>query len=148
MEEVTHVTNIDQPLLTEHKKIDQHNSTEQSSQPLPQPELRKSKRGLIPKKQWPSDSTGGEIQIKTYHSQAMQALDLLYKEPQSYKEAIASPHAEQWRNGMDKEIASLKENNTWTLVPAPRNSAVIPCRWQYKAKRDKEGNVLFLRLAL
>ena len=145
MEEVTHVTNIDQPLLTEHKKIDQHNSTEQSFQPLPQPELRKSKRGLIPKKQWPSDSTGGEIQIKTYHSQAMEALDLLYKEPQSYKEAIASPHAEQWRNGMDKEIASLKENNTWTLVPAPRNSAVIPCRWQYKAKRDKEGNVVIFK---
>jgi hypothetical protein len=145
MEEVTHVTNIDQPLLTEHKKIDQHNNTEQSSQALPQPELRKSKRGLIPKKQWPSHSTGGEIQIKTYHSQAMQALDLLYKEPQSYKEAIASPHAEQWRNGMDKEIASLKENNNWTLVPAPRNSAVIPCRWQYKAKRDKEGNVVIFK---
>jgi hypothetical protein len=46
---------------------------------------------------------------------------------------------------MDKEIASLKENNTWTLVPAPRNSAVIPCRWQYKAKRDKEGNVVIFK---
>jgi hypothetical protein len=55
----------------------------------------------------------------------MQTLDLLYKEPISSKEAIASPHAEHWRNGMNKEIASLKENNTWTLVPAPRNSTVI-----------------------
>jgi hypothetical protein len=93
MVEVTHVTNFDQPLLTEQKKIHQHNidSTEQSSQPLPQPEIQKSKRGLVPKKQWPSDSTGGGIQIKNYHSQAMQALSILYKEPQSYKEAISSP---------------------------------------------------------
>jgi hypothetical protein len=144
MVEVAHVTNFDQPLLTEQKKIHQHNidSTEQSSQPLPQPEIQKSKRGLVPKKQWPSDSTGGGIQIKNYHSQAMQALSILYKEPQSYKEAISSPHTEQWRNGMNKEIASLKENNTWTLVPSPRNSKVIPNRWQFKAKRDKEDNVV------
>jgi hypothetical protein len=27
-------------------------------------------------------------------------------------------------------------------VPSPRNSKVIPNRWQFKAKRDKEDNVV------
>jgi hypothetical protein len=115
--------------LIEQKKIDQHNidSTEQSSQPLPQLEIPKSKRGLIPKKQWPSDSTGSGIQIKNYHSLAMQALSIFYKEPQSYKEAIASPHTEQWRNGMNKEIASLKETTPgrWCLLPTTAKSFQI-----------------------
>jgi hypothetical protein len=58
----------------------------------------------------------------------MHALDLLYEEPQSYKEAIASPHRHQWKEGMDKEIASLRENNTETLVLAPPDAKIIPSR--------------------
>jgi hypothetical protein len=46
---------------------------------------------------------------------------------------------------MDKEIASLRENNTETLVLAPPDAKIIPSRWQFKAKRHKEGNVAIFK---
>ena len=35
---------------------------------------------------------------------------------------------------MDKEISSLKKNNTWELVKRPANSRTIRCKWIYRVK--------------
>jgi histone deacetylase 1/2 len=42
---------------------------------------------------------------------------------------------------MDSEIQSLCSNKTWTLVELPSSHSAIPSRWQYKAKRNKEGKI-------
>lgn len=43
---------------------------------------------------------------------------LLYAEAtlQSYKEALESNNANDWRMAIDTEMASLMKNDTWTLV--------------------------------
>jgi len=55
--------------------------------------------------------------------QVMSSIDYCYKVhtlPQNYKEAIESPESEHWRNAMEEEMNSLKENNTFTLTPCQR----------------------------
>jgi hypothetical protein len=125
------------------------------SQPktITEPQIRKSARGMVPKKQWPvalatphlnTDGQNDQTDCskpKSNTSLMQDALNILYQEPGSYKEAMASPFADKWKEGMDSEIQSLRSNNTWTLVELPPSHSAIPSRWQYKAKRDKEGKI-------
>ena len=59
--------------------------------------------------------------------------------PNTFKEATASPHRAQWQKAMDNELASLKENNVYDLIPrsaVPAGSKVIGSRWVCKVKSD------------
>ena len=40
---------------------------------------------------------------------------------------------------MKEEIAALKRNQTWELVPKPRDLEPIACKWVYKIKRRTDG---------
>ncbi|GFZ05453.1 hypothetical protein Acr_17g0010250 [Actinidia rufa] len=74
--------------------------------------------------------TRGKVVIfkpKAYHaleisfsSQYFQALFAL-KEPRGFKSAVKHP---EWLSAMDDEIQALKKNDTWDLVPRPRNHNV------------------------
>lgn len=70
---------------------------------------------------------------------AMTASDIT--EPLTYKQALASEHADFWHQAMDDEIASLHANATWTLEAVPDGVTPIPVKWVYKVKRDAQGNV-------
>lgn len=82
----------------------------------------------------PTDTAAGSPQGAT-------ALLAAIKEPESYEEAIMSEHAEQWRQAMDDEMASLAANNTWSLGKVPTGVRPIPVKWVYKIKRDSGGNI-------
>ena len=50
------------------------------------------------------------------------------------------PAKTHWKAVSDKEVASLKKNNVYTLVPAtvvPIGHKIIGSRWVYKVKADK-----------
>lgn len=42
---------------------------------------------------------------------------------------------------MHTEIKTLQENNTWTLVPRPKEKRVLTSRWVFKIKRNKDGEI-------
>lgn len=42
---------------------------------------------------------------------------------------------------MNKEIKTLRENNTWTLVPRPEGKKILTSRWVFKIKRAQNGKV-------
>nr|KYP70473.1 Retrovirus-related Pol polyprotein from transposon TNT 1-94 [Cajanus cajan] len=42
---------------------------------------------------------------------------------------------------MVEEIKALEENNTWTLVPLPKNKRPIACKWVYKLKHKVDGTI-------
>ncbi|KAL0366969.1 UNVERIFIED_CONTAM: Retrovirus-related Pol polyprotein from transposon TNT 1-94 [Sesamum radiatum] len=59
-------------------------------------------------------------------------------EPLTYEEALGSKNSEQWKQAMNEEIESLRKNNTWVLVPKPKNASVIDCKWLFKIKQENE----------
>ena len=42
---------------------------------------------------------------------------------------------------MEKELKSLQELNTQTLVDLPKDRKVIKGRWVYKTKLNKDGSI-------
>ncbi|WIA41017.1 hypothetical protein OEZ86_004655 [Tetradesmus obliquus] len=70
-----------------------------------------------------------------------EALSAEVVEPQTYEEALNSENAEQWRQAMDEEMASLYSNNTWALEEPPPGITPIPVKWVFKVKRDAHGNI-------
>ena len=65
-------------------------------------------------------------------------VDYFYKVsgvPTSYKEAVNSDENEKWHTAMEEEMDSLRENETYDLVPRPK-TPVIGGRWVYCKKND------------
>ena len=42
---------------------------------------------------------------------------------------------------MQEEFDSIKKNKTFELVELPQDRKAINCKWVYKLKKDKEGNL-------
>ena len=42
---------------------------------------------------------------------------------------------------MDKKIATLEQNNTWSLTPLPYGKILIGCKWVYKIKYNSDGSI-------
>ena len=74
---------------------------------------------------------------------AMATAELSTEEPRSYREAMAGPQAEEWRDGCIKEIHQLHHNRTWVLVEPPPNTNIVGCKWVLKLKAMPDGSVKY-----
>ena len=63
------------------------------------------------------------------------------EEPKTYKEAISSEKAENWKMAMAEEMDSLKENQVWKLVPLPPEQKLIKSKWVFKLKTRPDGTI-------
>ena len=61
--------------------------------------------------------------------------------PKTYAEATASPHAEQWKAAMDKEINENSSRNIYTLVLTPKGTRILGGKWVYTVKPDENGKL-------
>ncbi|CAL8997356.1 unnamed protein product [Prunus brigantina] len=59
-------------------------------------------------------------------------------EPETFEEASQSS---EWVKAMGEEITALEQNQTWDLVPKPRDVKPISCKWVYKIKRRPDGAI-------
>eukprot|EP00873_Tetraselmis_striata_P027884 jgi/Tetstr1/448148/TSEL_035441.t1 len=70
------------------------------------------------------------------------------KAPRNYKEAISSNHPDDWKQSMDREIASITKMETFVLISVPElrrdNPAaiIIQMAWPFAEKHDKDGNLI------
>lgn len=62
-------------------------------------------------------------------------------EPHTYNATCRSPHVDRGKHAMDREYQSLKENNTWRLVPLPPGRKTIQNKWVYKVKHKANGRL-------
>ncbi|GAB2303795.1 hypothetical protein Dimus_038963 [Dionaea muscipula] len=60
------------------------------------------------------------------------------KEPSSYQEAS---QGKEWIKVMQEEIDALAQNQTWDLVPKPKDVQPISCKWVYKIKTHPDGSI-------
>ena len=58
------------------------------------------------------------------------------EKPANFKQAMRSKDKTRWVVVMKEEMASLKKNNTWTLVKKPVDQKLIGCKWIYKIKEE------------
>ena len=57
----------------------------------------------------------------------------------NWHQAMRSDHAPEFKLAADKEIASLRENDTWKLVRRPRNKPVVGSTWVFRTKVNPDG---------
>lgn len=61
--------------------------------------------------------------------------------PTTVKETKTSPDAKKWELAMADELSSLKRNETWTLVEAPKDRKPIRNKWIFRLKIKPDGSV-------
>jgi hypothetical protein len=59
-------------------------------------------------------------------------------EPNSFEEARKD---EFWNEAMDEELDQIEKNETWDLVPRPKNKNVIGTKWVFKNQLNEDGRV-------
>ncbi|CAI7741386.1 unnamed protein product [Closterium sp. NIES-54] len=62
-------------------------------------------------------------------------------EPATFKEALESSDAEEWKKAMESELKSIEENGTWELVELPEGCKAITSKWLFKIKSDADGKI-------
>ena len=60
-------------------------------------------------------------------------------EPNSIKEACKD---ESWVKVMNEELDQIEKNQTWDLVPRPKDKNVIWTKWVFKNKMNEDGQVV------
>lgn len=58
--------------------------------------------------------------------------------PKGFKSAAKNP---QWLMAMEEEMAALRSNNIWDLVPRPSNSNVVGSKWIFRTKFRSDGSI-------
>ena len=61
------------------------------------------------------------------------------QEPNTFEEAITSPHKDKWITAMQDEMHSLSENEVWDLVEPPNDKHIVGSKWVYKKKIGENG---------
>lgn len=59
-------------------------------------------------------------------------------EPSSFEEAGENLH---WVAAMNEELDQIEKNNTWELVPQPKDKNVIGTKWVFRKKLNEDGHV-------
>ena len=60
-------------------------------------------------------------------------------EPNSIDEALKSKEKDEWKEAIQSEFDSLKENDTWSIAELPSGKKTIKTRWIFKVKRNAQN---------
>ena len=58
--------------------------------------------------------------------------------PRNIHEALES---NEWKKVVQEEMAALTKNNTWKLVPRPKDKRTVGCKWVFTVKYKVDGSV-------
>ncbi|KAL0392770.1 UNVERIFIED_CONTAM: Retrovirus-related Pol polyprotein from transposon TNT 1-94 [Sesamum radiatum] len=62
-------------------------------------------------------------------------------DPVTFKDAMASSEAKQWKEAVKSEMDCRVFNGTWELVDLPSGCTTIRCKWIFKKKLKPDGSV-------
>jgi hypothetical protein len=57
-------------------------------------------------------------------------------EPHNFKESNTDEH---WVKAMEEELDQIEKNETWELVPRPKDKNVIGTKWVFRNKLNEDG---------
>lgn len=58
--------------------------------------------------------------------------------PKGFKSATKHP---EWVAAMEEEIKALHNNDTWDLIPCPKNANVVGSKWVFRIKYHSDGSI-------
>ena len=125
----------------EVEEEDEEDHTEVEEQVQQVPPKKHSKRV---QKNRPSDQIIGnkdarvETRRRICSPEQMHLALLSTIEPNSFEEASKD---EFWNKAMDEELDQIEKNDTWELVPRPKNMNVIGTKWVFINKLNEDGHV-------
>jgi hypothetical protein len=59
----------------------------------------------------------------------------------TYTEAMMRPDSEKWLGAIESKIQSMHNNQVWNLIDPIDGVRHIGCKWIFKKKTDKDGNI-------
>ena len=62
--------------------------------------------------------------------------------PKSYEEAITGPQAEEWKEAIAAELASLNDRKTWMVAEVRPNQHRVGTKWVFDLKLDESGKFI------
>lgn len=62
--------------------------------------------------------------------------------PETVEEALEGGEETEWKQAMDEEMQSHRDNNTWTLSELPQDRKAIKAKWVFKRKTDDHGKII------
>ncbi|KAI0992418.1 hypothetical protein K3495_g15767, partial [Podosphaera aphanis] len=74
------------------------------------------------------------------HTQRYRA-NAVKMEPTTYRQAMQSDDYELWGKAIEEEMDALNRNNTWDVVPRPKDHNVVGSKWVFKIKHKADGTV-------
>ena len=130
----------------DHFPTSNHIDSEEETNEAPEEELtiEEKKPSMYVQKNHPEAQILGEkgpgVQTRRTIVKASSYLALLSSsEPQNVNEACRD---ECWVKAMNEELEKIEKNNTWELVPRPRDRNMIGTKWILKNKLNKNGEVI------
>lgn len=64
------------------------------------------------------------------------------KIPTTHSKALETPNADFWIAAEHEQIPKLEDNDTWTLVPRPKDSTqILPGKLVYDTKSEPDGTI-------
>ena len=76
---------------------------------------------------------------------------IMIPEPLTFREAMASEHADEWRAAMDEEIANLTKFDCFERVPradAVKHGQLVKSKWVFKVKYNSDNTLQRFRARL
>jgi Reverse transcriptase (RNA-dependent DNA polymerase) len=61
-----------------------------------------------------------------------------YLELITYEDAAKK---DKWRKAIEEEMTTLRQNQTWELMPKPEGVKPISCKWVYKVKTRADSSI-------
>ena len=61
----------------------------------------------------------------------------------TYTQVLISDEKNLWKEAIDREMGSLSENNTSTLVEAPPKTNIVGSKWLFKKKDKRDGGCIY-----
>nr|KAJ0214373.1 hypothetical protein LSAT_V11C400171290 [Lactuca sativa] len=78
------------------------------------------------------------VDLAHFESHGLLSAVLSTPEPTNYSIAIKDP---KWHSAMKSEMLALQQNHTWSLVPRPKSSNIVGCRWLFRTKYRADGSI-------
>jgi hypothetical protein len=81
------------------------------------------------------------IALTSHESLIHNSSNSILDDPKSYKKAMEKPHAQEWKQFINTEFNSTK-NNTWSLLQLPSNRSPVGYKWVFKTKQGPNNEIL------